>query len=63
VNFAGFAVDLDRAAVLLRDDIVADREPQTGSFSGRLGMPVPLSRARTSTASPRSRVDTWRVGR
>ena len=27
------------------------------------GMPVPLSRTRTSTASPRSRVVTFRVGR
>src|SRR5215472_5919364 len=27
------------------------------------GIPVPLSRTRTSTASPRSRVDNWRVGR
>ena len=35
-ELAGFAVDLDRAAVLLRDDVPTDREPQTGPFSGRL---------------------------
>src|SRR6516164_1866773 len=36
-EFAGFAVDLDRAAVLLRDDVVADREAQSGALAGRLG--------------------------
>src|SRR6516165_5320415 len=36
-EFAGFAVDLDRAAVLLRDDVPADREAETRPFSGWLG--------------------------
>src|SRR5262249_21211978 len=31
------AVDLDRAAMLLRDDVIADREAETGAFTGRLG--------------------------
>src|SRR5438477_9463073 len=32
-----FTVDLDRSAVLLGDDVVADREPQPGTLAGRLG--------------------------
>src|SRR5580693_5990547 len=36
-EFAEPAVDLDRAAVLLRDDVIADRETQPGAFAGRLG--------------------------
>src|SRR6516225_4397227 len=36
-EIAGAAVDLDRAAVLLRDDVPADRKPETRPFSGRLG--------------------------
>ena len=36
-EFAGFAVDRDRAAVLLRDDVVADRQAEPGSLPGRLG--------------------------
>src|SRR5215472_4089671 len=36
-EFAGFAVDCNRAAVLLRDDIIADREPEPGALAGRLG--------------------------
>src|SRR5581483_3215116 len=31
------AVDRDRAAMLLRDDVVADREAEPGAFAGRLG--------------------------
>src|SRR6266481_2298903 len=31
------AVDLDRAAMLLGDDVVADRQAEAGSFAGRLG--------------------------
>src|SRR6516162_10845072 len=31
------AVDLDRAAMLLRDDVPADREPETRPFAGRFG--------------------------
>src|SRR5437899_8058640 len=31
------AVDLDRAAMLLSDDVIADRETQPGAFAGRLG--------------------------
>src|SRR5437763_15904625 len=30
------AVDLDRAAVLLRDDVPADRQAEPGAFAGRL---------------------------
>jgi|SRR5271163_3331263 len=33
---AHFAVDLDRAAMLLRDDVVADREAKPGALAGRL---------------------------
>src|ERR1700751_2149550 len=36
-EFAGLAVDLDRAAMLLRDDVPADREPEPRPFAGRLG--------------------------
>src|SRR6516225_8446243 len=36
-EFAGFAVDRDGAAMLLRDDVVADREAETGALAGRLG--------------------------
>jgi hypothetical protein len=37
-ELAGAARDLDRAAVLLRDDVpAADREPETRPFAGRLG--------------------------
>src|SRR5271156_3507381 len=31
------AVDRDRAAVLLGDDVPADRQPEAGAFAGRLG--------------------------
>src|SRR6516162_11276052 len=34
---AHFAVDSDRAAVLLGYDLVADREPKPGALAGRLG--------------------------
>src|SRR5205085_898335 len=34
---AGFAVDLDRAAMLLGDDVVADRQTESCPFAGRLG--------------------------
>ncbi len=36
-EFAGLGLDLDRAAVLLDDDVVAEREAETGAFAGRLG--------------------------
>src|SRR6516165_10338784 len=32
-----FAVDRDSAAVLLRHDLVADRQPKPGALAGRLG--------------------------
>src|ERR1700750_1335203 len=35
--FADPAVDLDRAAVLLGDDVPADRETEPGAFAGWLG--------------------------
>jgi len=31
------AIDLDRAAVLLGHDVVADRETEAGALAGRLG--------------------------
>jgi hypothetical protein len=34
---AYLAVDRDRAAVLLGDDLVADRQAKSGTFAGRLG--------------------------
>ena len=36
-EFADLAVDLDRAAMLLGDDVIADREAEPGAFAGRLG--------------------------
>src|SRR6516162_8716760 len=33
---SGLAVDCDRAAMLLRDYVVADREAQAGAFTSRL---------------------------
>ena len=37
VNSPTLAVDLDRAAMLLGDDVVADREAEPGALAGRLG--------------------------
>src|SRR5215468_9465890 len=34
---AGFAFHRDRTAMLLRDDVVADRKPETGAFAGWFG--------------------------
>ena len=70
------AIDGDYAAMLLGDDVPADRQTKTGAFTGRLGreerpkqlsrisggMPVPLSRTRISIASPRSRAVTFSIG-
>ena len=36
-EFAGLRIDLDRPAMLLDDDVVADGEAKSGTFSGRLG--------------------------
>src|SRR6476661_2070229 len=36
-KLADLALNLDRPAMLLRDDVVADREAQPGALSGRLG--------------------------
>ena len=36
-ELADFAVDRDRAAMLLRDDVVADRQAEPGALAGRLG--------------------------
>ena len=36
-ELARLRIDLDRAAMLLDDDIVTDREPEPGAFSGGLG--------------------------
>jgi hypothetical protein len=35
-EFADPAVDLDRAAMLLGDDVPADRQAEPGAFAGRL---------------------------
>ena len=37
VKISRLALDRDRAAMLLRDDVVADRQPEAGAFAGRLG--------------------------
>src|SRR5215208_1560385 len=34
---AGFALNRDRAAMLLGDNVVADRQTEPGAFAGRLG--------------------------
>jgi hypothetical protein len=34
---ARLVVDLDRATMLLHNDVIADREPETGAFTRRLG--------------------------
>src|SRR6185369_13527790 len=34
---AGFALDRDRAAMLVGDDVIADRQPKSGPLAGRLG--------------------------
>jgi hypothetical protein len=63
----GHRFDIDRAAVLFHDDVVAYRQAKPGTFTrwlGRkkrmnifsltsFGIPVPLSRMRISTLSPR----------
>ncbi len=58
------------AAVLLRYDIVADRQPKPRALAGRLqsifffgGMPMRLSRTLGSTPSPDSRVVTFKGAR
>ena len=74
---ADFAIDRDGAAVLLRYDLVADRQPKPSALAGWLGreerleqfilfsrgMPMPLSRTRTSMLSPNSRVVIFSIGR
>jgi hypothetical protein len=76
-KLADLAVDFNRAAVLLGDNVIADREAEAGPLAGRFcreerlkqpfpmlwRMPVPLSRIRNSTASPSSRVVTLSTGR
>src|SRR5581483_12440926 len=42
---ADFAVDRDRAAMLLRDDVVADRETKPGAFTRGLGRKERLEQA------------------
>ena len=37
VNSPGLRVDLDRAGMLLHDDVVAERQAEAGPFAGRLG--------------------------
>ena len=72
-----FAIDRDGAAVLLSYDLVADRQSKPGALAGRLGreegleqlvpvssgMPMPLSRTRTSTLSLDPRVVIFSAGR
>jgi hypothetical protein len=71
------AINLDRAPVLLGDDVVADREAETGPLTVGLvvtngwnslsrisgAIPVPLSRTRISTMPSIRRVATLRVGK
>src|SRR6516225_5328523 len=70
------AVDLDRSAMLLRYNELIDRPSPVPSPVGLVvkngwnnlsrnsgGIPVPLSRTRISTASPRSFVVTFSTGR
>ena len=41
-ELADLAVHSDAAAVLLGDDVIADRQPQPGTLTGRLGGEEPL---------------------
>jgi hypothetical protein len=73
-NSADLALDLDRSAVMLQDDIPADRQPKVGPVAGRFGggwnsfslvsrgIPRPLSRTWISTSLPSSCVVTSRCG-
>jgi len=36
-ELAKHTVDLDRSAMPLRDNVIADRQPQPGALTGRLG--------------------------
>jgi hypothetical protein len=79
VNRPTLAIDFNRAAVLLGDNVVADRQAETGALAlaGRFcreerleqlfamlrAAAVPLLRTRNSTASPSSRVVTLSTGR
>ena len=75
-ELAGLRIHLNRPAMLLNDDVVTDGQPKPVpspagfvvknglnifSFTSG-GMPVPLSRIRISTRSPRVRVEATRVG-
>ncbi len=68
---AKFAVDRDGAAVLLRYDFVADRQPKPRALAGRLQSILFFRRdadaivphTRTSTPSPDSRVVTFKAAR
>ena len=76
-ELAGLRIDLDRPAMLLDDDVVAQRQAKAGSLAGGLvvknglnifsftsgGMPVPLSRILISTLSPRFLVAAARSAR
>jgi len=44
-QFANLAVNPDRAAVLLGDDVVADRQAKPGTLAGRLGSEKGLEQA------------------
>ena len=73
---ADLAIDRERTAVLLRDDLVGDRQAEAGAFAGRLGGEerleqfIPVFRRNADTvvahpdldASPNSRVVTFSVG-
>ena len=37
VNCAGLGLDIDRAAMLFHDDVMAHRQSKPGAFAGRLG--------------------------
>ena len=75
-ELTGLRLDLDRAAMLLNDDVVTDGQAKPSTFAPGLvvknglnifsftsgGMPEPLSRIVISTRSPRFLVSATRVG-
>ena len=62
---ADLAVDRNGTAVLLRYNLVADRQPKPGAFAGRLGckegleQPFPVFRRNTSAIVPHPDLDAF----
>src|SRR5262245_14518579 len=62
---ADLAVDRDGTAVLLRYNLVADRQPKPGAFAGRLGreegleQPFPVFRRNTNAIVPHPDLDAF----